>query len=128
MTKQNTWKGITMIGPTPGHWVKLEVKKQKVNGRCRSRLVEVIRKESHTASTDGKSQSSSPSKDCRSPSKHHLSQFQDGLQQGYDMLNYPDEPLQMPHKKTQNDYIWEWVPQQEEFPWIILEMEAPPEP
>ncbi|KIK20418.1 hypothetical protein PISMIDRAFT_105857 [Pisolithus microcarpus 441] len=44
------------------------------------------------------------------------------------MENNPDEPIQMPHKKTQNDYIQEWVPQQEEFLRIILEMEAPPEP
>ncbi|KAI6046549.1 hypothetical protein EDC04DRAFT_2597990 [Pisolithus marmoratus] len=34
----------------------------------------------------------------------------------------------MPCKKTQNDYIWEWLPQKAEFLWIILEMEAPPDP
>ncbi|KIK12597.1 hypothetical protein PISMIDRAFT_120613 [Pisolithus microcarpus 441] len=44
------------------------------------------------------------------------------------MENNPDEPIQMPRKKTQNDYIREWVPRQEEFLRIILEMEAPPEP
>ncbi|KAI6017514.1 hypothetical protein EDC04DRAFT_2608003 [Pisolithus marmoratus] len=129
MPKGSTSRGITMIGPTPGHRVKqLQVKKQKANGRYRSRLVEVRSKESNSTSHDCISPSSSPSKNSRFSSKHQFSECEDGLDLEYNVHETPDKPLQAPHKKTQNDYIQEWLPQKEEFLRIILEMEAPPEP
>ncbi|KAI6153823.1 hypothetical protein BKA82DRAFT_4011935 [Pisolithus tinctorius] len=38
------------------------------------------------------------------------------------------EPLQLPRKKTQNDYIREWLPHKEEFMKVLLDLEAPPKP
>ncbi|KAI6026681.1 hypothetical protein BKA83DRAFT_4124303 [Pisolithus microcarpus] len=119
MAKGNARKGMTMIGPTPGHRVKqLEVRTRKANGRNRSRLVEVAIKEP-VVTTTGHSKlfpSSSPSKTlANTPKEGRL--LLDG--QTYSFI------LEV---QTQNDYIREWLPQKEDFLHILLELEAPPVP
>ncbi|KAI6010632.1 hypothetical protein PISMIDRAFT_118135 [Pisolithus microcarpus 441] len=44
------------------------------------------------------------------------------------MNDPPVEPLPIPRKKMQNDYIHEWLPQKEDFLHILLELEPPPVP
>ncbi|KAI5981079.1 hypothetical protein EDD15DRAFT_2197779 [Pisolithus albus] len=130
MAKGKARKGMTMIGPTPGHRVKqLEVRTRNASGRNRSRLVEVAIKEP-VVTTPGRSKSfpsSSPSKYSRSPSKYHL-QGEEGVENSYVMNDPPVEPLPIPRKKMQNDYIREWLPYQEDFLHILLDLEAPPLP
>ncbi|KAI6001994.1 hypothetical protein EDD15DRAFT_2192690 [Pisolithus albus] len=130
MAKGKARKGMTMIGPTPGHRVKqLEVRTRNASGRNRSRLVEVAIKEP-VVTTPGRSKSfpsSSPSKYSRSPSKYHL-QGEEGVENSYVMNDPPVEPLPIPRKKTQNDYIREWLPYREDFLHILLDLEAPPLP
>ncbi|KAI6009026.1 hypothetical protein EDC04DRAFT_2610752, partial [Pisolithus marmoratus] len=131
MAKRNTRKGMTMIGPTPGHRVKqLEVRTRKSNGQYRSRLVEVAIKAPVMANSghSKSSPSSSPSKYSRSPSKHQF-QAEDGVELVFDMNDPPVDPIPIPRKKkTQNDYIREWLPRKEDFLHILLELEAPPVP
>ncbi|KAI5986651.1 hypothetical protein EDD15DRAFT_2373117 [Pisolithus albus] len=130
MAKGKARKGMTMIGPTPGHRVKqLEVRTRNASGRNRSRLVEVAIKEP-VVTTPGRSKSfpsSSPSKCSRSPSKYHL-QGEEGVENSYVMNDPPVEPLLILRKKTQNDYIREWLPYREDFLHILLDLEAPPLP
>ncbi|KAI6015769.1 hypothetical protein BKA83DRAFT_4129225 [Pisolithus microcarpus] len=132
MAKGNARKGMTMIGPTPGHRVKqLEVRSCKANGQNRSRLVEVAIKEPvvTTPGHTGSFPSSLPSKYSRLPSKHQF-QTEDGVENVYDMNEATGDPMPIPRKKvqTQNDYIREWLPQKQDFLHILLELEAPPVP
>ncbi|KAI5980780.1 hypothetical protein EDC04DRAFT_2617987 [Pisolithus marmoratus] len=128
MAKGNTRKGVTMISPSPGHWVKqLEVRTRKANGRHRSQLVEVATKEPAMTTPARSFPSSSPSKHSMSPSKHYF-QSDDGVDNTFDMNDPPVEPMRLSQKKSQNDYIHEWLPQKEGFLRILLELEAPPLP
>ncbi|KAI6155000.1 hypothetical protein BKA82DRAFT_4010686 [Pisolithus tinctorius] len=56
----------------------------------------------------------------------------DPIEDAFDMQHDNDaphvEPLQLPQKKTQNDYIQEWLPHKEEFMKVLLDLEAPPKP
>ncbi|KAI6138709.1 hypothetical protein BKA82DRAFT_4020772 [Pisolithus tinctorius] len=84
MAKGSTQKGMRMIGPTPGHWVKqLEVKTWRTG---------------------------------------------DSAFDGHESMSPPVQQLILLQKKTQNNYIHEWVPQKGEFLGILLELEASPEP
>ncbi|KAI6145616.1 hypothetical protein BKA82DRAFT_4016401 [Pisolithus tinctorius] len=128
MAKRSAGKRMRMIRRTAGHQVKqLEVKPWTTSGRSRSRLVEVV-----IAQPDATSAVHSPrsslSKHSRSPSKQHMHTDEDALDMEYDDNAPPVEPLQLPRKKTQNDYIREWLPHKEEFMRVLLELEAPPDP
>ncbi|KAI6046658.1 hypothetical protein EDC04DRAFT_2597793 [Pisolithus marmoratus] len=128
MAKGNTRKGVTMIGPSPGHQVKqLEVRTQKANGWHRSQLVEVATKEPAMTTPACSFPSSSLSKHSMSLSKHYF-QSDDGVDNTFDMNDPPVEPMRLSQKKAQNDYICEWLPQKEDFLHILLELEAPPLP
>ncbi|KAI6142713.1 hypothetical protein BKA82DRAFT_4017955 [Pisolithus tinctorius] len=128
MAKRSAGKRMRMIGCTAGHRVKqLEVKTRTTSGRSRSRLVEVAIAQPDATSTVH-SPRSSPSKHSRSPSKQHMHTDEDALDMEYDDNAPPVEPLQLPRKKTQNDYIREWLPHKEEFMRVLLELEAPPDP
>ncbi|KAI5996788.1 hypothetical protein EDC04DRAFT_2612685 [Pisolithus marmoratus] len=63
----------------------------------------------------------------RSPSKGQFP-FEDGVNNVLDMNYPPVEPMRLPQKKMQNDYIHEWLPQKEDFLRILLDLEAPPLP
>ncbi|KAI6043313.1 hypothetical protein EDC04DRAFT_2600203 [Pisolithus marmoratus] len=109
MAKGNTRKGMTMIGPTPGHCVKqLKVRMHKGNGQKKTQLVEVAIDESNVASPMHSSHMSSLSKCSTSPSKQHF-WLEDELEDANDMNQSPVESLRLPHK-TQNDYILEAPP------------------
>ncbi|KAI6018283.1 hypothetical protein EDC04DRAFT_2607885 [Pisolithus marmoratus] len=128
MAKGNTRKGVTMIGPSPGHQVKqLEVRTWKANGQHRSQLVEVATKEPAMTTPAHSFPSSSLSKHSMSLSKHYF-QSDDGVDNTFDMNDPPVEPMRLLQKKSQNDYIHEWLPQKEGFLHILLELEAPPLP
>ncbi|KAI5993014.1 hypothetical protein EDD15DRAFT_2367807 [Pisolithus albus] len=128
MSRRDPRKGLTMIGATPGLRVKqLEVKTRKNKGRTRSRLVQVPIKPSNVTSPINSSCLSTPSKHSRSPSKPHF-RFAHDEANADDMNPPPLEPLRLPRKKTQNDYIREWIHHKEDLLRIMLEMEAPPSP
>ncbi|KAI6120443.1 hypothetical protein EDD16DRAFT_1518803 [Pisolithus croceorrhizus] len=73
------------------------------------------------------SPSSLPTKQSRSPSKHQFLS-KDGVDNVFDMNYPPMEPMRLPWKKMQNDYIHKWLPQKEDFLQILLDLEAPPLP
>ncbi|KAI6156654.1 hypothetical protein BKA82DRAFT_33022 [Pisolithus tinctorius] len=128
MAKGSTQKGMRMIGPTPGHRVKqLEVKTRRTGGRYRSQLVEVAIKQPDPA-TPVHSPRSSPSKHSRSRSHKYFDAWADSAFNGHESMSPPVQQLMLPRKKTQNDYIREWVPWKGEFLKILLELEASPEP
>ncbi|KAI6138394.1 hypothetical protein BKA82DRAFT_4366513 [Pisolithus tinctorius] len=128
MAKGSTQKGMRMIGPTLGHRVKqLEVKTRRTGGRYRSRLVEVAIKQPDPT-TPVHSPQSSPSKHSRSRSHKYFDAWADSAFDGHESMSPPVQQLMLPQKKTQNDYIREWVPQKGEFLKILLELEASPEP
>ncbi|KAI6156685.1 hypothetical protein BKA82DRAFT_4345750 [Pisolithus tinctorius] len=128
MAKGSTQKGMRMIGPTPGHRVKqLEVKTRRTGGRYRSRLVEVAIKQPDPA-TPVHSPRSSPSKHSRSRSHKYFDAWADSAFDGHESMSPPVQQLMLLRKKTQNDYICEWVPRKGEFLKILLELEAFPEP
>ncbi|KAI6153270.1 hypothetical protein BKA82DRAFT_4011589 [Pisolithus tinctorius] len=128
MAKGSTQKGMRMIGPTLGHRVKqLEVKTRRTGGRYRSRLVEVAIKQPDPA-TPVHSPRSSPSKHSRSRSHKYFDAWADSAFDGHESMSPPVQQLMLPRKKTQNNYIREWVPWKGEFLKILLELEASPEP
>ncbi|KAI6143955.1 hypothetical protein BKA82DRAFT_4017187 [Pisolithus tinctorius] len=128
MAKGSTQKGMRMIGPTPGHRVKqLEVKTWRTGGRYRSRLVEVVIKQPDPT-TPVHFPRSSPSKHSRSCSHKYFDAWADSAFNRHESMSPPVQQLMLPQKKTQNDYIHEWVPWKGEFLKILLELEASPEP
>ncbi|KAI6104909.1 hypothetical protein EDD16DRAFT_1517261 [Pisolithus croceorrhizus] len=128
MAKGSTRKGVMMIGSTPGQQVKqLAIRMWKANGWQRSQLVEVAIKEPVVETPVNPSSSSLLTKQSRSPSKHQFLS-KDGVDNVFN-INYPPmEPMRLPQKKMQNDYICEWLPQKEDFLGILLDLEAPPLP
>ncbi|KIK72093.1 hypothetical protein PAXRUDRAFT_22409 [Paxillus rubicundulus Ve08.2h10] len=38
------------------------------------------------------------------------------------------KPLQLPKQKSQNDYLGEWLPHQQQYLDVLLAQEAPPDP